>query len=299
MLQYKEIDLEDREWIDPILKMSDNASEEYSFTFMYIWRNVFGYRVARLEDFLIVKSEKTGRAPLYFFPAGKGDKAKMLEVLEDDAKQSGHNLIFSVVLEKDKEYLEAEYPGKFSFRSLDDYFDYVYSAQSLITLAGKKLHSKRNHINRFKDMYPDWSYEPITAENLDEVLQMNSEWLEMNMSESSPQTLVDESKAVSAAIKDFEGLKLSGGVIRVNGKPVAFSIGDILNSNTYLVHIEKAFGNIQGAYTMINKEFSGHNCQDFEYINREDDSGDEGLRKAKKSYYPAFMVKKYNAKLLD
>ncbi|GHU80637.1 hypothetical protein FACS1894191_6350 [Clostridia bacterium] len=298
MLEYKEIALSDREWMEPLFKLSNHRSEEYSFTFSYIWRKVFGYTAARMEDFLIIRGSKGDNPPRYLFPAGKGDISKVLETLAEEARQEGHGLVFNEILAEHKSFLEENYPGQYYIEPVEHYFDYIYDTQSLITLAGKKLHSKRNHINRFKELYPDWSYEPITADNLDEVLHMNDEWLKVNMEESSSKTLIEESKSVSAAICDFLDLKLDGGLIRAGGRIIAFSMGDRLNTDTYLVHIEKAFGDVQGAYTIINQEFSRHNCQSFTYINREDDSGDEGLRKAKKSYNPAFMVEKFNAKLL-
>lgn len=299
MLEFKEITISDREWMEPLFKLSDCRSEEYSFTFTYIWRNVFGYKAARVGDFLIIKADRMSRSPVYLFPPGRGDIGEVMSVLEKDAAQNGHALIFHPVLKDEKHLLECQYPGRFSFEPLSDYFDYIYDAQSMITLTGKKLHAKRNHINRFIEANPDWAYEPITPENVHEVLMMNDDWLRINMSGDSSKTLIDESRSVSAAINEFAELNLDGGLIRAGGRVVAFSIGDKLNFDTYLVQAEKAYGEIQGAYAIINREFAKHNCQGFTYIDREDDSGDEGLRKAKKSYYPVFMVEKYAARLMS
>lgn len=295
MLDFKEITIADKQWIQPLLEMSGFNSEEYNFTFMYIWRGIFKYTAARMNDYLIVKSSRGTHPPSYLFPAGSGDIAPVLEAIRRDAEQNEAEMVFHTVLTPSVKLLETLYPGEYEFLPLPHFYDYVYDAQSLITLKGKKLHSKRNHITRFKENNPDWRYEPITPENLHEVIMMNDEWCRLNGCEDE-RSLRDEACAVRAAIRDLFALGLDGGLIRADGRVVAFSVGDRLNADTYLVHIEKAFGEIQGAYAVINQEFAAHHCGDYLYINREDDSGEEGLRKAKQSYRPVFQVEKSAAK---
>lgn len=299
MLEFRDIELSDRHWIEPLLRMSDFRSEEYSFTFCYIWRKIFNYKVAHMNDYFLLKSERGTHPPSYLYPAGSGDVVPVIEALMEDARRNGAGFLFHAVLEEQVKLLETLYPNRFHFMPLDDYFDYVYDAQSLITLAGKKLHAKRNHINRFIEDNPDWVYEPITPENLPEVLLMNDSWVKRHDDEELTKSFMDESNSVREAIHDFMALGMDGGIIRAGGRIVAFSMGDRLSSDTYLVHIEKACYDVQGAYAIINREFARHNCSDYLYINREDDSGQEGLRKAKLSYRPVFMVKKYAAKLLS
>lgn len=295
MLEFKEITLADKQWMQPLFAMSDHNSEEYNFTFTYIWRRVFRYTAARMGDYLIVKSSRDTHPPSYLFPAGSGDIAPVLKALKEDAKANEAELVFHTVLAPSVKLLETMYPKQFVFLPLNDYFDYVYDTQSLITLKGKKLHSKRNHINRFRQNYPDWSYEPITPENLPEVLMMNEQWNRIHGQEAD-RSMLQESMTVRIAIRDFFSLGMDGGLIRAGGRVVAFSMGDRLNSDTYLVHIEKAYSDVQGAYAVINQEFAAHNCEGYLYMNREDDSGEEGLRKAKLSYRPVFQVEKYGAK---
>lgn len=297
MLEFKQITIADKQWIQPLLDMSGFNSEEYNFTFLYIWRTIFGYRVARVNDYVVVKAVRDTHPPSYLFPAGSGDISPVLQALREDAEQNATPLVFHTVLAPSKALLETMYPGQYEFLPLPDYYDYVYDAQSLITLSGKKLHSKRNHINRFHENYPGWSYETITPENLPEVIAMNDEWCRINGCEDD-KSLQQESCSVRAAIRDLFALGLDGGLIRADGRVVAFSLGDRLNHDTYLVHIEKAFSDVQGAYTVINREFAASHCEGYLYINREDDSGEEGLRKAKQSYRPVFQVEKYGAKLI-
>lgn len=295
MLEFKDITIADKSWMEPLFRMGNNNSEEYNFTFCHIWQDVFKYKAARVNDYLIIGSFKQGRPPSYLFPAGSGDIAPVLAALEEHAAENGDNLIFHCVLAPHRAMLEVMYPGSYEFLELADYYDYVYEANSLIELGGKKLHQKRNHINRFRENNPDWSYEPITPENMPEITLMNDKWCSINGCDGD-KSLSDEVCAVKNALRDYFSLGLDGGVIRVNGEIIAYTMGERLNSDTYLVHIEKAFGDIQGAYTIINQQFAERHCAHFAYIDREDDSGNEGLRKSKQSYRPAFMVEKFAAK---
>lgn len=295
MLDFKEITLADKQWMEPLFRAGNLNSEEYNFTFCYIWREVFKYKAARIGDYVVISADYGNRPESYLFPSGSGDVAPVIKALEEHAKAKGEPLIFYCVLKEHKLLLETMYPDRFEFMALNDYYDYVYDAESLITLGGKKLHSKRNHINRFKENCPDWSFEPITPQNMPEVMLMSDKWCKINGCQGD-KSLSDEACSVHSALNDFFALGIDGGAIRVNNEIIAFSIGERLNSDTYLVHIEKAFGDIQGAYPIINQQFAEHYCGNFLYVDREDDSGNEGLRKAKQSYRPVYMVEKFAAK---
>lgn len=295
MLEFKAITLADKDWMDGLFRMGNNNSEEYNFTFCYIWKDVFKYKAARVNDYVVIGSFRDGRPPSYLFPAGSGDITPVLAALEEYAGADGDNLTFHCVLSPHRALLETMEPESYEFLELTDYYDYVYEAESLISLAGKKLHQKRNHINRFKENNPDWGYEPITPKNMPEIMLMNDKWCEINGCDGD-KSLADEVCAVRNALRDFFSLGLDGGAIRVYGEIIAFTMGERLNADTYLVHIEKAFGEIQGSYTIINQQFAERHCADFTYINREDDSGNLGLRKSKQSYRPAFMAEKFAAK---
>lgn len=172
-----------------------------------------------------------------------------------------------------------------------DISEYIYDREKLATLSGKKLHGKRNHINRFKENH-EWSYEPLSDENQLEVLAMLMEW---KMQNCDPEDIEkhDEICVSKNCVINYKELGLVGGVLRAEGKVVGFSIGErASNEDTFIVHIEKAFADIQGAYPMINQQFVIHEMEGFKYVNREDDAGEEGLRKSKLSYRPVFMVDK-------
>ena len=197
--------------------------------------------------------------------------------------------------------LEEFFPGQFTFTADRDGYDYLYEIDRLADLGGKRLHAKRNHINRFMENNPSWTYEEITPESLGECLAMDKEWYRRSLSregEAEERDLGDEGVALRQAMEHYQALGLEGGLIRVYGEVVAFTMGDLLNSDTYDVHFEKAYGELQGAYAMINREFArwvrGRH-PNVRYLNREDDMGVEGLRKAKESYYPDQMVEKHTA----
>ena len=161
----------------------------------------------------------------------------------------------------------------------------------MINLKGKKYSKKRNHISAF-ERENDWSFEMIDEKNLPDCIAMNAAWAREN-EEKNPGSISLEQQAIHRAFDHYFELDFSGGLIRVEGKPVAFTMGENLNAETYCVHFEKAYADVRGAYPMINREFAKHALSGYKYINREDDAGVAGLRKAKLSYYPTILLEKY------
>lgn len=278
-----------------LLRAGHRGALEYNFTSNFIWREIYKLRAARLDDQLIIMSDPEN--PSFIFPSGKSDPSPAVRALAAYTAHLGKPLIFNTVLNQDRERLEALFPGKFVFTPDRNDYDYVYEAESLMTLRGKKLSGKRNHVNRFLATERDWAYEPLTKENLADARAMSYEWCRQAGCTEDAE-LFDESCAVEQAFRHYEALGLSGGLIRAGGKVIAFTMGEALNEDTFLVHIEKAFYDIQGAYQMINQQFAQAAFEGFRYVNREDDAGDEGLRKAKLSYEPAFLVEKSSAELV-
>lgn len=294
-MTFSPIELSDKERMDRLLRQGHRGCLEYNFTSNFIWRNIYKLQAAEFEGRLVVMSDADD--PSFIFPSGTGPIEPVVRAIHEYVTRKGQCLVFNTLLNEDREKLEAAFPGKFLIEPDRDDFDYVYEAQKLITLSGKKLSSKRNHINKFMMENKNWSYEPITRENIDEVHKMSLEWCLMAGCRED-ESLFDESCAVEQAFKHYFDLGLRGGLLRLDGRVIAFAMGEPLNDNTFVIHIEKAFHQINGAYQMINQQFAIANCEGFEYINREDDTGDEGLRRAKLSYYPALMVEKSSAKLI-
>lgn len=289
MFELKPVELKDREWIEPLLEAGPRESLEYNFTTIFIWRSIYNFRAARVGGHLVLCSDT--KKPSFLYPCGSGDVGPVLDAILDWCREAGIPAVFHSVSPRARAELEALYPGQFVFTPMCAAADYIYEAESLRTLKGKKLSSKRNHINRFVEAHPDWKYEPITRENIDEVYRMNLEWCSLVDCQNEP-SLREEACAVKQAFRHFFDLQLDGGLIRTAEGIVAFSMGDRLNEDTYLVHIEKAFASVQGAYPMINQQFVLHNCDGYRFVDREDDAGDAGLRKAKLSYRPAQLAEK-------
>ncbi len=295
-LQFGDITMDDKQWIDPLLKLGSRDCLEYNFTTAFVWRNSYHHHIARMDDYFLLRANPVN--PLYMFPAGQGPLEPVIHALADDAKALGFPLVFNTVLPEAKETLETLFPGKFAFANDRDGADYIYETHALASLTGKKYSAKRNHINRFLENNPGWQYEPMGPDNFDDVRKMNTIWCMQNGCVGD-MAISDEYCAVESAIRHFDELGLTGGLIRTQAGVVAFSIGDPLNEDTFLVHFEKAFSDVQGAYQMINQQFVQHNCMQYSFINREEDAGVTGLRRAKLSYNPVRLVDKYLATLKE
>lgn len=292
--EFKEVTIEDREWMEKKFRECEMRGCEYSFANTFIWRKVYKIQAARAGECLLIRNGRS-ETPIYTFPIGKEGQRQVIEELINQSKKEKKLLKIRGILQEEKNKMEEWFPEQFQFTALREEADYIYLAERLITLAGKKLHGKRNHIARFKDA-GDWVYEKLTKENMADCLEMNEKWCRTQQCELH-ESLKQEQCAVKQAFQYFEDLNLTGGLLRKAGEAVAYSIGEPLTKDTYVVHIEKAFSSIQGAYPMINQQFVTANCKDYEYVNREEDLGEEGLRKAKSSYYPDILLEKYIAEL--
>lgn len=211
----------------------------------------------------------------------------------EDAHENGHPFRLHGVTKANQAALEEIMPGAFTYQPYRDGFDYIYNTQDLIALSGRKYHGKRNHIASFQKTY-HWHYEPITTANIEDCMRMNAEWERENLSRN-PEGISEELAAVDRAFDHYFELGFTGGLIRVDGRVVAYTLGEQLTENTFCTHIEKAFADVRGAYPIINREFASHALSGYAFVNREEDMGEEGLRKAKLSYYPAILLEKQEA----
>lgn len=293
-IYFKRAELEDKDLISHYLNHHTSRSCERTFVNVFLWSRKYPVKWAIVEDTLVFKSEDSKHLS-YAFPAGNDENIKKaLEVLKQYSEERGYPFSMYNVTPDNYEKLESWYPGRFQIEYDRDSADYVYESEKLAALSGKKLHGKRNHINKFKSVYEGrWSYEPVTKENVEECFQMALKWRGDNGCNDDPEKN-DEMCVALNSLRLFEELELTGGLLRIDGEVVAFTLGEQVCSDTFVVHIEKAYAGIQGAYPMINQQFVEHECMNYKYINREEDTGAEGLRKAKLSYRPAFLVEKGN-----
>ena len=291
MLEFCEIKIEDKEWIKPLLKLAGYRGCEYTFGNNFLWSEAFDIKVARYKDFYLVQSGDS-----YFYPAGKGDIPEVVSLLRQHCKQQGKTLCFASSPKSGMELLKEMYGDSIQVTEKRDFFDYCYNYNDLSTLVGKKFHSKRNFINRFENYR--WSYEEITAENISDCKQVLQQWYEENK-DNADSSMQQETAVANKGLCCFTELDFVGGLLKVEGKPVAFTYGEAVNDDTFDVHVEKALSLYDGSYPMINKQFVSRLNPEYKYINREEDMGEENLRKAKLSYHPAFMEEKFKINFKD
>ena len=288
-INWKKITIEDKGIIQAYYNTEPVRNCEFTFANNFLWAPFYEISYAIVEDMLVFLSDEAEYS--ISFPLGEGDLKKTIDSLTEYFKEKGHPFRLHLVSPAQFEKLEALYPGRFQVEYNRDAADYVYESQRLVTLAGKKLHAKRNHINRFKENNPDWCYEKITDENVEECIEMAKEWCAENGCADKGEKH-QEFCVTLHALENMKELELKGGLIRAGGKIVAFSIGEPCGTDAFVVHIEKAFAGIQGAYPIINQQFVENEAAEYTYVNREEDTGAEGLRKAKLSYAPAFLMEK-------
>jgi hypothetical protein len=289
MTDFKPIEIQDKPLFDEFLRKDPPRISELTFTNLFIWRH--HYRPVWLqwnECLLIIFHPQTGT--IYgLAPFGPGDKKSALDVLSEEiAKQTSDVRICRVEEEFIKNHMD---PAKYAVVNDRDNSDYVYLAKDLISLSGNKYHRKKNHLNQFIKNHA-FEYHPLNTELVRRVLGMQEAWCQIRECVVKPDLLAEDF-AVREALTYFEELGYQGGAVLINSVVEAFSLGEPLNEDAAVIHIEKANLEIPGLYAAINQLFCLNAWSNFTYINREQDMGSEGLRKAKESYYPHHMVNKY------
>ena len=295
MLEWSIPEAEDEDWINSCIAVSGTMASDASFANIYLLRNKYSTKISRYKDFIIRKYSGKGARCGYTFPLGKGDVAKAFAEIEKDAKECGERLQFAFVTEEQKEVLENAMPARFCYSSDAGDSDYIYLRSELASLSGKAFHKKKNHFSKFVRTYPDYKYYEIGACNIYDAQKVADAWYYEHLHDEDASQLA-EYKAIKEALENFEELGLIGGIIYVNDSPCAMTIASKINENTVDVHFEKAVGEyaLNGGYAAINKLFS-EKLDVVTWLNREEDIGIEGLRKAKLSYRPKIMLKKYSA----
>lgn len=289
MINFKQIELSDKQVIDACFFGNSYRACDFCFTNIYAWNAKFKTVFAIDHETIFLRFQDSDGQIYYMMPIGKMSLEKSFAMMMQDAEDNNIPFQMKGISEKMWIKIQSEMPAKFSYVHDRDNDEYIYLSEKLIYLKGKKLQSKRNHINRFKADNRDWNYFPITTQSeLDECAQMLDIW--DNIHEDKDKSLKYDYIATKLMLDNFNYLGLKGGAIRVNGKIVAFTIGEKLTEDAFVVHVEKAFGEINGAYTIINQQFIENEASEFMYINREEDMGIESLRKAKLSYYPDILL---------
>ena len=298
MIDFKPIKIENRENYQRYLFTEKERGCEYSFTNLYLWGRQNG---TILHDHLVLFSH-FNRKSVYPYPVGNADKKPVLDAIIADAKERGISCRITGLDAEAKATLEELYPGMFCFHCDRDSFDYVYAIDDLADLPGRKYQKKRNHCNRFKTDYPDYTVAPLSDENIGLVQKMAETWYETKEKENPKSDFLMERIALKKALKHYKELELEGLILFHADTILAITLGSRISPDTFDIHFEKAYGDINGAYAIINYEFARYlrdKYPDVQYLNREDDMGIEGLRIAKERYFPHHMVEKCWAHLME
>lgn len=290
MLDFRIIDISDKDRICSCLEKSDFQGCEYSFANNMAWRRLSNSGIAFYKNFYISCAFDTDdNIPVFLFPSGEGNYKEVIDEMKKYAESIGKPLKISGVTQKGLEILSSLYSGKFTSEYDRDSSDYIYNSSDLINLSGRKYHQKRNHLSKINQY--NWNFSVMTESDFDECIAFSA----MNYNGKNgidDFSSVAEQFAINTFFTNFRELGLFGGVIRIDNKVRAFTIGERLNSDTLCVHIEKADTSYQGIYPAINNGFCKAFAENFTYVNREEDMGIEGLRKSKLSYNPAYILEK-------
>ncbi len=283
--------LEDKAWVEKAFNEAQTDCCEYCFGNIFMWSNIYDNRICN-DNGIFVSADFTDK-PVFCYPVGCGDKKATIERLIKYANSLNVTLEFFGLTERERDELNGLFPNQFEIEETRDFFDYLYKSEDLSTLAGRKYHSKKNHVSYFEKTF-DWKYEPICESNIEQCRLLNDHWEGLNK-QKNPEEITEENLAIKKALNHYFDLGFEGGVLTIQGEIVAFTFGERLNNTTFCTHVEKAYGNIRGAYQMINRELARQLQDRYEFINREEDTGSEGLRRAKLSYQPHRLVIKYSA----
>ena len=240
MLDFKEPKITDKPWVDQCLSHAHSMNCEYTFGNIFVWRTAYVTCICHYKDFLLIRYGR-GADIAYSPPVGTGDFADAVRVLQQDAAENGVTLRLLGVTASYKELLEADFPGKFNYTYSDDYNDYIYSVEKMANLSGKKYHGKRGHITYFMKAYPDWQFEVLTPENVGECIALHTSWIdEKDQTEQKEEDAEFslEFEAVLSAFDNYKALGFVGGLIRVGGKVIAYTMGEPHSKDCFVTHSE-------------------------------------------------------------
>lgn len=298
MIPFQKFDLTQKEEYLPYLRDAGSRGCEYSLVNLFLWGR---QRAAILEGFLVLFTQFDRRS-VYPFPVGQGDIRPVLDAIIHDSQKRGILCRLACLSAQDCMLLEELYPGKFCFHPDRNSSDYIYSVDALAELAGRKYQKKRNHLNRFRQEHPDHKLLPITAELLPAVEEMTEQWYrDRALSDPDLDTQLEQ-RALRRAFAHREELGLEGLALMEDDRVIAMTMGSRLTEDTFDVHFEKALGASDGAYVAIAQAFAQRIREEYpevRYLNREDDMGLPGLRKAKLSWQPEHLLIKFWAQMLE
>ncbi len=294
--EIKPVTMDAKPILDDYFKKGRFTNSEFTFTNLFMWQKSYNIRYAEIDGQLCIFSQHGTDPESVNLMIIQNDVSAVISELLKYFYEIGQPPFIRIFGTEHKNLIKEAFPDKFKYEKDTDSFDYVYSVQDLINLPGGKYHAKRNHINKFKSMY-NYKYHTMTPDYREDCREMFARWCDSK--KDSISNIDEQLQAVNRLLDNWEKLDIAGGCLTVDGKMVAFSFGEVLcyPESIVVIHLEHADTDYQGSFPMINQQFLEHQWSDFKLVNREEDMGLDGLRKAKKSYYPILMTEKFVATL--
>lgn len=298
MLDFKKITTKDKEIINPYLKEYGSDSCQHSIVLMTGLSMKYGDEYVVIENVLFIHRSAldTPKERFYLAPLGdiKNNFTHFVNIILEDAESFDAKAVFFTVTEEFKNMLEINYPSLFSYDYSEDYSEYIYTTEALSVLPGRALRDKRNRVRAFYSAYEGHiKIQNISSENISDVFEFQKEWITDRLSQEYDEMLDRENEAIKYYLSSFDEFELKGIIVYVKGTVVGYAAGYALNDNCMDELIEKGRRDITGIYQLLCNEFALLCCKGYKYINREEDIGVEGLRRAKRSYCPDHMLNKY------
>ena len=303
MFELSNISIEKKDYLDKFLLRRTSKNSEFSFTNLFMWRKSYSIKYIVIYDMLCIFLKHADGPISATFPIGfvnadgsEKDVTNAINFILDWFDAHGYEPLIRLYDDRAVKKLTNTFTDKFILTEDRNNFDYVYKIEDLVNLSGKKYHAKRNHINKFINKYPNFEYCRMTPENAQECIDLFDSWRNSKDDGSSVE-LAEEREAIIELLDNWDCLGVTGGCIKIDGKMVAFSFGEALSNDTVVIHLEHADTSYEGIFAVMNQQFLENEWQSCTFVNREEDMGIPGMRKAKQSYHPAFMVEKYVATL--
>jgi hypothetical protein len=289
-MTFHPLTLFDREAMQAVTLHSGRRNCNYNFANLVGWKFLFGTEVCVLENTVVLRYTFDGRRA-YMVCTSEALSQELIEDLLDDS--NGDLTLIGLEDSQVKELSIIHFPLSISTEPLRNQYDYIYRRTDLATLHGRHLDAKRNHIHRFRAEHPDFEYRPLTPEFFDECRRLTEIWQaekNKNENENRNETIDAEHRVMETIFSNWNALGMIGGSIFVDGSMVAFTYGSAVTTDTFDVCVEKADRHVEGAFAIINQQFAEHLPEQYVYLNREEDMGIPGLRRAKLSYHPEILL---------
>ena len=299
IISFKCLTIEDKDLIEKYVDKEELESYEYLFSSLYMWRKLDNVKYDIVNDVLVIEKNEEGKGTFYAQPL-KYNKEKLTELvdmlIERNDDFTDRDYLFGDVDERFIEDLKKYTDYKIEIKEDINDFEYVYNTNDLIELKGKKYHGKKNHVNSFEKSY-EYEIKAIDNEKvIKDCIILLHKWHE-EVAVTVDKEMLMEIDAIKDLFSELHFFDLKSIAIYVDGELAGFAVGETVNDKMAVIHVERGETDYKGIYAFLNRQFLIESFSDIEYVNRQEDTGNAGLRKAKQSYHPVKMVKKYLVKI--